>query len=314
MSDRDNYWGASGGEQNGQRMINVNGKRVSEDELRRMAANNEIASGPGGSSLQRAIDSGTYNAPGQNTARSTGDASGSVSPNQHYATSSAGTAPTGNTAANDPGYIGVQPTGGQLSEADQRRQSIYGMRQGENISNWASRAFEGATAGTGMSPNSAANPMADSPLARFFQQRYGNVLPQNSLLNMILNGPSAGVDPTVGLETSIGQGVKTGAGLGTPSNYQSMFADLANMVGRGSNNDFGGLNDFQEGMTRQLMNDPNSVVQLLSAALQGTTGGFGMQYMNNMLSDAARQSYNDPYANPSAPFLSNMLKKLGWTA
>lgn len=227
-------------------------------------------------------------------------------------------APPPSTPNNGGGVIGVAPSGGQLSEADQRRQGIYGLRANENLGDWARRSFDQAAGDFGpaaLNPNSFRNPMADSPAARFFQQRYSNTLPANALVALMLNGPAAGVDPTIALQEMMQNGMQSGALLGTPSNYRAQFSDINNMVNRAMSNDFSGMNDFQQGMSRKLLNDPYAALQMISGALAGTTGGFGLEEMTGALADEARAAFNDPMgnaANKVGPFLQRALQKLGW--
>jgi hypothetical protein len=63
------------------------------------------------------------------------------------------------------------------------------------------------------------------------------------------------------------------------------------------------------------MNDPQLSSQAVTSQLQGATGGWGMGYLTNALSNLATHYYNDPSQqgpqSPKGSFLKQALQMIG---
>lgn len=300
----------------GDRIISVPGKGdVTETQFRQMVANNEISAGPGGSAAQAAIDSGTYGDPNQSSNQSSNtvkNTNASSSSNQNSNQNPAAAA-ANNMAAANPGtnFGNLAGTPG----ADPRTENVYALRNNDDPTSWARRVFAQGTADYGdksMNPYLSQNPLANSPFTKWAQDRYGLSAPTNSLVAAELSNqaPTAtymqGQMKNAATNPAASGPGDMGSAIGNLRNVQSM---LQNYAGGAS-----GLSPTQNLFAGQLMQDPQLASQIITGQLQGATGGWGMGYLSNMLSNLATQYYNDP-ANqgPQAKgsFMGQALKMMG---
>ena len=298
----------------GDRLINVPGKgQVTETQFRQMVANNEIAAGPGGTAAQRAIDSGSYADP--YTGNSNAGSSNSSSSTVNGVNQSGGNA--AQVAANNMGEARPGTNFGSImgGGADARTENVYALRNNDDPTSWARRVFAQGTADFGdknLNPYLSQNPLANSPFARWFQDRYGLAAPTNALVAAELGNQAPTSTYTQDqMKSMAGNASATGPGTmsGAIGNLRGLQGMLQNFAGGGSE-----LSPTQTLFAGQLMNDPQLASQIITSQLQGATGGWGMGYLNNMLSNLATQYYNDP-ANqgPQAKgsFLGQALRMMG---
>ena len=275
------------------------GRTVSADQFRTMVQNNEIAAGPGGSAAQSALDSGTYQDPYANQSSHTNSSSNNNSGG------SAATQAANNMAAS--GTNGV-PAGA-------RDENVYGLRDNDDPVSWARRVFAQGTADFGnksLNPYLSQNPLANSPFARWYQGRYGLSAPTNSMVAAELSGQA----PTGDYIKNQMQSAAGGNGLNGPNmagaqaNLQQLNQVLQKQAAGG-----GGLNPSQTLFAGQLLNDPQLASQIVTGQMQGATGGWGMGYLSNMLSNLASQYYNDPAnrgpQSPNGSFLQQAMHMMG---
>lgn len=302
--------------QTGDRLINVPGKgQVTETQFRQMVQNNEIAAGPGGSAAQGAIDSGSYSDPytGNSSAGSSNSSSNSVK-GTNQATSSGNplAAAANNMGAANPGTNFGNLSGGG---ADPRTENVYALRNNDDPTSWARRVFAQGTADFGpssLNPYLSQNPLANSPFSRWYQDRYGLAAPTNALVAAELSNQSPTSTYTQNQMKSMG-GNPGSLGPGdmnaATSNLRGLQGMLQNFAGGGS-----GLSPTQTLFAGQLMNDPQLASQIITGQMQGATGGWGMSYLSNMLSNLATQYYNDPsQQGPQAKgsFLGQAMRMMG---
>lgn len=289
----------------GDRLISVPGKgQVTETQFRSMVQNNEISAGPGGSAAQKAIDSGSYSDPyagGQNGSQNTSSPYVSTT-SASTPTGAPGTAPgtTGNAAqaaannmgAANPGtsFGGIMPSG----NADARTENVYALRNNDDPVSWAKRVFAQGTADNGqpaLNPYLDQNPLANSPYARWYQDRYGVAAPTNALVAAELgNQAPTSTYTSDQMKTMQGNGqMGPGNMADATSNLRGLQGMLQDYAGGGK-----GLSTTQNLFAGQLMNDPQLSSQAITSQLQGATGGWGMGYLTNALSNLATHYYNDP--------------------
>lgn len=308
--------------QTGDRLINVPGKgQVTETQFRNMVQNNEIAAGPGGSAAQAAIDSGSYSDPySGNSSAGSGSSNSSSNSSTVKGTNQAAGTNSGNplaAAANNMGSANPGTNFGNLSGggADARTENVYALRNNDDPTSWARRVFAQGTADFGpssLNPYLAQNPLANSPFSRWYQDRYGLAAPTNALVGAELTNQAPTSTYTQDQMKSMG-GNPGSLGPGTigqaTGNLRGLQGMLQNFAGGGS-----GLSPTQTLFAGQLMNDPQLASQIITGQMQGATGGWGMSYLSNMLSNLATQYYNDP-ANQGpqskGSFLGQAMKMMG---
>jgi hypothetical protein len=314
----------------GDRLINVPGKgQVTETQFRSMVQNNEISAGPGGSAAQRAIDSGSYSDPyagGQNGSQNTSTPYASTQSgggSSSTASGSNGTAPgtNGSAAAQAANNMGAANPGTNFGgilgsgNADSRTENVYALRNNDDPVSWAKRVFAQGTADNGqaaLNPYLDQNPLANSPYARWYQDRYGVAAPTNALVAAELGNQSPTSTYTSDQMKSMQGNGQFGPGnmADATSNLRGLQGMLQNYAGGGK-----GLSTTQNLFAGQLMNDPQLSSQAVTSQLQGATGGWGMGYLTNALSNLATHYYNDPSQqgpqSPKGSFLKQALQMIG---
>jgi hypothetical protein len=211
-------------------------------------------------------------------------------------------------------------SGVRSTETDRTR-NIYGRRGDEPLRDWAERAFAQTTRAKGpksLNPYMDENPLANSPYARWFQQRYNQAIPQNLILQRLLNpGSAAGQDFEPWMEAQMGDAVGNGAGMGFGTGAEGASTNLtglAKLIEQINRGDLNGLSAEQRTMGSEMLNQPSSVVPYILAQLQGAINPFGMNAASGMISSMLNNEYDDPVGHDQAvqgPFASRVLQRLG---
>jgi hypothetical protein len=219
---------------------------------------------------------------------------------------------------------GYDTPGAGTSETDQTK-SIYGRRRigrdEEPLDKYMQRVWQQATrAGSPtLNPYAEENPFANSPYAKWFQNRYAQTIPANITLERVLTADGAGQDFEPYMQGKLGDAVSHGAGRGFGTGLQGSSKNLSQLntiveqLGRG---DKSGLSADQIAIGNTVKDDPRIAMQLVNAQLQGSINPFGNEYLANMMEDAAANYYDDPVGHDPAQkgaFLTNILPKLNLT-
>lgn len=229
-----------------------------------------------------------------------------------------GPATTGQTQAN-PGSVFNYLGNGAGGKENDRTRSIYEGREGEALSDWMSRVFQQGTRDFGgtLSPDSS-NPYARTPYANWFQRRYSDVVPANTLLSMLLGNKGGAEDFAPQTEAAmkgfIEGGEGRGFGTGTQGASQNMgqLNDLLNsfMAGNTAN-----LSPDQMGMLGGMADDPRAQMQMMNAQLSGGMGAnpLASKYVNQLGAQMLDEYYDDPVGRDPATngtFLNNFMKRM----
>lgn len=302
----------------GERLINVPGRgQMRESEFRSAVQNGSIAAGPSGSAMNDALNSGTYTDP---YAGGNQQSQPAAAPKTQGNTGTNGAGATGGSAANQAASTmqandTTSTFGSGMGGGDARNENVYGLRNNDDPTSWARRVFAQGTADFGnksLNPYLDQNPMANSPFAQWYQSRYGTAAPTNALVASEISGQA----PTAGAMQGAMQTAQQGGGPGAPTmaGAQSNLQQLNQMVNNKAAGT-GNLNTSQGLFAGQLMNDPQLASQIITSQLQGGTGGWGMGFLGNSLSNLATHYYNDPGnqgpQSPNGTFLNQAMKMMG---
>ena len=227
-------------------------------------------------------------------------------------------ATTGTTKANPGTMFGMKTNAAGDKQTDRTR-AIYEFREGENLQDWMSRVFQQGTRDFGgtLSPDSS-NPYSRTPYASWFQRRYSDVVPANTLLDMILNNKGGEQDFAPNLEGAmkgfIGSGEGRGFGTGT-AGAASNLGGLNDLLNSFMNKDTANLSPDQMAMLGGLGDDPRSQMALVNAQLSGGLGAnpLASKYVNQLGAQQLDEYYDDPVGRDPATqgsFLQNFLRKL----
>lgn len=220
-----------------------------------------------------------------------------------------------NGASNSPfntSSFGANLGGGNASA---RQENVYGLRSTDDPTTWAKRAFAQGTADFGpasMNPYLSQNSNANGPFQTWFQNRYGTAAPTNALVASELTGADPSAANMQGQMSSMMAGGAGGPATSAEAktNLQGMNSLLNNFATNKSAN-----NSNQNLFAGDLVNDPQLASQIITSQLQGSTGGWGMNYLGNQLSNLATQYYNDPAnygpQSPSGTYYNQALKMIG---
>ena len=227
-------------------------------------------------------------------------------------------ATVGATTAN-PGTMFGMKVNAAGSKPEDRTRAIYEFREGENLQDWMSRVFQQGTRDFGgtLSPDSS-NPYARTPYASWFQRRYSDVVPANTLLDMILNNKGGQEDFAPQLEGAmkgfIGSGEGRGFGTGT-AGAASNLGGLNDLLNSFMNKDTANLSPDQMAMLGGLGDDPRAQMSLVNAQLSGGMGAnpLASKYVNQLGAQMMDEYYDDPVGRDPATngsFLQNFMRKL----
>lgn len=228
--------------------------------------------------------------------------------------------PGSNTVPNPPAkgnVYGYDAPGGADATTDQTK-NIYGRRGTERMDQYMQRVFQQATrAGSpGLNPYMEENPFANSPYARWFQDRYAQTVPANIMLQRLLGNEGGGQDFEPYMQSELAQSVSHGKNRGFGTGLQGAGNNLGRLNGiveqLGAGNQ-SGMSADQIAMGNTLKDDPAMALQMVNAQMQGAVNPFGMDYITNLGRDMAANYHDDAVGHDPAKngaFLTNLLKKL----
>lgn len=243
-------------------------------------------------------------------------------PGSSYATGSSGTAATAASGAAAPGMNWGYEGSGQGGEETDQTKAIYGRRGDETLDKYMRRTMQQAARAASpnaLNPYLSENPNANSPYARWFQERYGDTVPANIMLNRLLSNGSMGsgaqdFEPYMEGELGAfmgGKGRGFGQGMTDRAGNLGKLNDIISMMQSGNEGD---LSTEQRAFGGAIKDDPRLAMMMVNGQLDGAINPFGMEYVNSLGSDMTANYFDDPVGqDPSkkGPFLTNYLKKLG---
>lgn len=203
-----------------------------------------------------------------------------------------------------------------MTPGELRDENVYARRDGDSTTNWAQRVFRTSTGEFGpeaLNPNLAENPLAGSPFARWYQSRYGVAAPINQMVASMISGDA----PTSPEMKGWMQGAQQGTRSLGPMQMNDATGNLAQVGKRLQSFADGkteGWDPYQIGVYGSLLNDPEFAGNIVQSQLRGATGGWGMDYIGQMMKSMADGYYDDPANNgpdKMGPYFNQILKKIG---
>lgn len=169
---------------------------------------------------------------------------------------------------------------------------------------WASRVF---TEGLKDAGTNLYDPiLSGSPWGRFLASRYTPELESRLITGEMNGGVGPGGEASFAHNTLAGLAQGGGSPAGGIGDLASAARNLASYAG-GATFD----NPAQTAALGRMANDTNAQYNMILGGLRGATGGFGMQYAQQLLGDMQRQYANDPSQYQPGTFAQAALAKLG---